>query len=161
MASDSGIYERKTFPSGKVVFRAGEIGKEAYLVQSGKLVVFVADSEGKETILGELSAGDIFCEMSLIADEPRMASVRTLTESGLIVISRKLFLEKLERSDPTLRAIVKMLTGRLQNMNKKLAGSASDLDQVAQTIRSMIEKLEKDLPHAQKRTFQNTIKTRA
>lgn len=55
--------------------------------------------------------------MALFNDDKRTATVKVLEDCNLIVISRQTLKEKLERSDPTIRALVEMLSQRLVSGN--------------------------------------------
>jgi CRP-like cAMP-binding protein len=125
MSRHGEIFERKAIPAGKMVMREGDEGHCAYLVQSGRVLVFT-EKDGKTIELARLEAGEIFGEMALVCDEPRAASVKTLVDTTVIVIMREAFEEKLERSDPTIRAVVKMLSQRMLEANKAVARQKTD-----------------------------------
>jgi len=156
MSNDPGIFERRFVPADTVICRKGEAGSCAYLVQSGNLVVY-DEYDGKVTELGKLQVGDIFGEMSLLFNEPRAASIKTVKDCNLIVITKQNFDHKLERSDKTVKAIVKMLSRRLMKTNDMLASHSGDLDALADQVKSIGNNIRENLPHNQKRTFDNTV----
>ncbi|MCB9981372.1 MAG: cyclic nucleotide-binding domain-containing protein, partial [Rhodospirillales bacterium] len=110
------ILERRFVPKGTLIMEEGEPGNCAYLIQSGVVEVFT-QNEGRELRLAKLDLGQIFGEMALIFDELRTASVRALEDCNLIVITRQSFQAKLGKTDPTIAAIVKMLTQRVISAN--------------------------------------------
>ncbi|XP_035739050.1 cGMP-gated cation channel alpha-1-like isoform X5 [Vespa mandarinia] len=73
------------FSPGDYICRKGEVGKEMYIVNSGRLQV-VAD-DGK-TVLATLKAGSYFGEISIL-NMGTAASVRSVGYSGLFVLSKK------------------------------------------------------------------------
>ncbi|KFB52920.1 AGAP007008-PA-like protein [Anopheles sinensis] len=78
------------FSPGDFICRKGEVGKEMYIVNRGRLQV-VADN-GK-TVMASLKAGSYFGEISILnmgtAGNRRTASVRSVGYSDLFVLSKK------------------------------------------------------------------------
>ena len=85
-----------------VIVREGDPGDRFYIVVRGKLEVVRRDPAGGEVRLGVLTDGDFFGEVALLRDLPRTATVRTLTPSVLLSLSRTAFLETLA-DQPELR----------------------------------------------------------
>lgn len=120
MAShDTIILERRFVPEGTLVMRQGDPGNCAYLIQSGSVVVY-AEGDEKRTQLAKLGPGEIFGEMALVFDETRSASVKAAEDTNLIVLTREAFRQKLNKTDPTIKAIVGMLIKRVTAANKKI-----------------------------------------
>jgi hypothetical protein len=71
------VAAEKSYQKNVVVLTEGEMGDSLYMIQSGKVKVFIGDEDGREIILKILGAGDFFGEMSMIDKQPRSASVTT------------------------------------------------------------------------------------
>ncbi|HEU4839735.1 MAG TPA: cyclic nucleotide-binding domain-containing protein [Micavibrio sp.] len=153
---NTAILERRFVPKGQILIREGEYGQDAYLVQSGELSVFIT-KDGEDVELARLGAGQIVGEMAFVFDAPRTASVRATQDSNLIVISRQQFEEKLRESDPTVRAIVQMLSQRIVDSNNTLLNKKSDLDDLRETARVIYQNISLKLTRNQQRNFQNTV----
>jgi hypothetical protein len=69
------ILERRTLKGGDTVFREGEQGSSAFVVQSGEVVITKL-IDGEENELATIGVGGIFGEMALIDEQPRMATAR-------------------------------------------------------------------------------------
>ncbi len=110
---------RKGLKKGEILFREGETGRQAYLVQQGTLQAVVNES-GKTIELGKIGPGDIIGEMALIQDSPRSATVLAETEAYVIVISPQLMKNKLEDADPTIKAILDRMTSIIKEENEPL-----------------------------------------
>lgn len=156
MAAGPVVLERRFVPENTLIMRQGEPGNSAYLIQSGRVSVYT-QHEGKTIELAKLEAGQIFGEMALIFDETRSASVKSLEDCTLIVLTRQSFKQKLERSDPTIRAIVQMLTQRVSSANKSVINKKADMEELQTTVRQMYDNVLATLPRTQQRTFQNAV----
>ena len=66
----------RSYPRNTIVFQEGDKGDQLFVIASGKVKVYLADSEGKENIVDVLSAGQYFGEMALDG-AARSASVMT------------------------------------------------------------------------------------
>lgn len=121
---DSPVLNRYFIQEGDYVFREGARGDKAYIVQDGAIEIFKQKGDD-EICLGTVSKGGIFGEMSLIDDEPRMASARAVAPSTLIVVGRKLFSDKLATCDPFLVGLMKILANNVRRLSDVVAGNRS------------------------------------
>ncbi len=156
-SKDKTIYERRVYPAGKMIVREGEEGAAAYLLQSGSVRVFSCDENGHEVEFAKLGSGQIFGEMALVYDTPRTASVQSVEDCSVIVITRTTFQEKLTRTDPTIRAIVEMLARRIIDTNNAMTTRKETLEDLMEAARAMYENALVALPRTQQRMFQNAV----
>ncbi len=108
--------ERKTIKAGDLVFEEGEKGDFAYLIVSGQVEIF-RQSGNNERVLATLGRGEIIGEMSLIDNQPRVASARALEDSEFSLISQNSLhqrLERLEENDRVLRRLIDVLVNRMR-----------------------------------------------
>jgi len=150
------ILERQFIPQGHTLIKEGDYGAQAFLIQSGSVKIFT-EHEGKEVVLAKLGPGQIIGEMALIFDGPRTASVRALEDCNVVVITREQFRHKLEKTDQTVRAIVKMLCSRIIASNNTLLDRKGNVDDLKDSMRAMYRNIAATLPQTQLRTFQNTV----
>ena len=73
------------------MFTEGQDGDSLYLIETGRVKVFIGDEDGREIILKILGPGDFFGEMALIDKQPRSASVSTLESSTFRILSHQAF----------------------------------------------------------------------
>ncbi|MEO5337724.1 MAG: cyclic nucleotide-binding domain-containing protein [Magnetospirillum sp. WYHS-4] len=107
---------RRFFPVGATLFRQGDVGGEAYLVVTGRVEVYVT-KDGRSVTLGTVERGGIIGEMSLIDDQPRMASARAVSDLEVSVLPRDLFRRRLDRlaeTDPVIRRLIDIFVERLR-----------------------------------------------
>ena len=105
---------KRTAETGDIIFNEGEEGTEAYIVSSGEVEIY-RQSGNKELILAVLGQGSIIGEMSLIDNQPRMASARALENTELFIISQEnlsVRLDRLGQNDKVLRQVMDVLVER-------------------------------------------------
>lgn len=110
---------RKIIKAGSVVFREGEPGDCAYVIERGRVEVFVLRN-GRKILLATLSSGDIFGEMALINNGVRSATVVTAEQTELICISREVFQDKIARTDPIVALFLRTLLERFSEARERL-----------------------------------------
>jgi len=119
-----------TKPKGTVLFRQGERGTAAYLVHEGAVGIF-RETSGRRVPLATVRKGELFGEMAVIDDSPRMATAFTLEETQLTIISSAAMADKMRKADPFVRALVLMLMSNLRSVHDSYTPkSRSVLDSV-------------------------------
>ncbi len=81
------------FSKGEVLFAENEISDDIYVIESGA-VRLVQIVRGTEFVVDVLEAGEIFGEMSIIDQAPRMASAVVEMDSRIIRLPKENLLEK-------------------------------------------------------------------
>ena len=106
------ILERKVFYAGAKIFNEGDSGDRAYLIQDGQIEII---KHGMT--IATIGKGELFGEMALVDDQPRMASAKALTDAScIIIISRDTFREKLARADPFIRGLLNIFVRNIRNL---------------------------------------------
>src|SRR5690349_8193890 len=105
---------------GQMVFQAGERGGAMYIVQSGKVEIFLTDANGDRITLGFVSSGDLFGEFSLLDNDPRSASAQAVENTHLVVVDQN-DLSLLVKSHPAAALdMMAMLTRRIRESNTRV-----------------------------------------
>ena len=99
-----------------IVFEEGEAGNAAYIIRSGKVSTDSTNQSNNTQRWAVLGKGDIFGEMALFDDRPRMASATALTPVEAIRMSKEEFLERLASTDPAIMGMVLAMVTRVRNM---------------------------------------------
>ncbi len=154
--NDQVIYDRRFISEGQTLIKEGEYGQQAYLIQSGEVSVSIS-KDGAEVEVARLGPGQILGEMALIFDSPRTASIKAVSDCNLIIIGRQQFQEKLQASDPTIRAIVKMLSSRVLDTNNSLINKKGGLGDLKDAARVIYQNIAAGLPQNQAWNFKNTV----
>ncbi len=150
------ILERRFVPQDTLIMKEGDPGNSAYLIQSGSVEVYT-ENDDKKISLAKLELGQIFGEMALVFDERRTASVRASEDCNLIVITRQSFQQKLDKTDPTIKAIVQMLTQRIISANNTVVNKKSSSEDLYETTQIIYQNVLSVLPKNRQRTFQNAV----
>ena len=111
------VVDRKVYFAGATIFKEGDVGDRAYLLQDGTVEI-ISDSAGGK-VLGVISAGSLFGEMALVDGKPRMASAVAKTQCTVILIGQQAFNEKLEKADPFIRGLLKIFVRNIRSMSEK------------------------------------------
>jgi len=109
----------KDYKDGDIIFEENSVGREMYIVLTGKVKV-IKERGGVETTLATLEEGDFFGEMSLFDNNPRSATVKALGDVKLLEINQKNFLKKISR-DPSLAfRMLEKMSQRIRITDEKI-----------------------------------------
>jgi CRP-like cAMP-binding protein len=113
------MFDRQFFSAGVVIFNEGDPAKYAYVVQTGKVEIS-HESEGRKIVLNEIGPQGIFGEMALIDGHARSATATALEDTTCILIREQEMMSRLERSDPFVRGLVRILVRNVRSTNRLL-----------------------------------------
>jgi CRP/FNR family transcriptional regulator, cyclic AMP receptor protein len=114
----------KSFPKNTAVIHEGDHSDSIYLINSGKVKVLISNSEGQELILTLLGPGEYFGELALIDNQPRSATVVSMTSVHFTVIAKPDFDRCLANNPGIASRIMIELAQRLRNADLKIEGLA-------------------------------------
>jgi CRP-like cAMP-binding protein len=112
----------RIYPKSNMLFAEGEPGDELFIIQKGivKVSKIVDDNE---MILAMLEAGDIFGEMALMENKPRLANAVAFEDCTVMVVNKTNF-EYFSASHPQLiYRVTAILSERIWLVNKKLSNT--------------------------------------
>ena len=107
-------FDRLIFDSGQQIFKYGDLGDCAYLIEEGVVEILVVQ-QGSEQRIGLVGKGELFGEVALIDYQPRTATVKAVERTVLVPIPRKMMEVLLEKSDPVLRHLLLVILERFRN----------------------------------------------
>jgi CRP/FNR family transcriptional regulator, cyclic AMP receptor protein len=125
--------QRLVFRGGVTIFRMGDPGDCAYVIQSG-VVDIVRKVGGKPRTIASLAAGEMFGEMALIDGRRRMADAVTAAETTLLVVPAHQVNEKMRTADPFVRALVRMFGENLRVMTRNALLAKDRIDRMADAM---------------------------
>ena len=96
------------FETGTEIFREGEQGDCAYIIESGCVHITRTVDNG-EILLAELGRGDLFGETSLLDSRTRTATATTRERCSLIKITPQQLRKRLDDADPALELFIQLV----------------------------------------------------
>ncbi len=135
------------FPAGHVLFRQGDPGDRFYLVLRGMVDIYKTFRNGRRVLMTTLTRGDIFGEMALVGNQPRLATAECRTDC-LVAIADPDNLDALIRGNPDFtRTLIETFAARfhetdaamfknLRQMNRSMRADRRFLGSLARLLLS-------------------------
>ncbi len=109
----------KDFSKGTVLFREGELGRDMFIIQRGKVQVRKRVGSG-EKVLAELGEGEFFGEMALLMGMDRSATVEVIEDSKILVVTPETFENLLRSNIDIALKMLRKLAARLRALDDHL-----------------------------------------
>ena len=107
---------RRSFRRDTIVFHKDQAGDALYVVESGRIRIFLPAEGGEELTIDVLGPGDVFGEMALLDGQPRSASAITLEDSTLYTLGREEFQRQLAASPTLAGALLEYMSRRVRHV---------------------------------------------
>ena len=117
MFVDSGEIDKKFFKEGEAVFREGDPGDAAYIVESGSVGIFKS-VEGEDVQLATMNMGELFGEMAIIDGSKRMAHAVALEDSVIVCLPRAGLEAMLAKQAPMVKTLIQILVDNLRSVHE-------------------------------------------
>jgi len=115
--------QSRRFPKGELLIREGDRGDALFVILSGKVKVYVSDTEGREMIVADYAAGDYVGEMALDG-KPRSASVEAVEPTVCSVVARDALRSAIHADPEIAMRIIATLIDRNRNATVSLKNLA-------------------------------------
>jgi len=133
---------------GEIIYQAGDIPKEAYLILEG--YVNIETKDGLK--LNRIGMGEIFGETSILLDLPRTVTAKVCTQKLVAKKIPKSYFTNLNKTNVILNALIRKTQIRLMDSNKQsnelaneLSALLDELDSKAPAKRNLLEERIKKL----------------
>jgi CRP/FNR family cyclic AMP-dependent transcriptional regulator len=113
----------KRYQKRTVIIEKGDESSTLYVLEQGRAKVYVSDDTGREIVLRELQPGDHFGELALLGGSPRTASVETLTDCEVRLLTGQVFKDFLSQQPEVALGLIRHLARQIAD----LTDTASDL----------------------------------
>lgn len=114
----------RNYKAGSVFFRKGDAGDVMFAIVSGMVRIFASSDDGKEVVLGILSNGDLFGEISLLDGLQRTADAVALSDCTMLVLKRQDFLDHLTNNADFALGLMRGLARRLRATDSQIEDAA-------------------------------------
>ena len=151
-----------SFDADEYIFKEGEAGDCAYIIDSGMVEVSTIKG-GRKLVIATLAKGEILGEMAIIDQLPRSASALAILPTQVTVIPHDYLSQKIDKSDPTVRLFLRHVMARYRDLTDRLCEvfeglspdqEAGQLDEYASTtmelksVMSQYEEMQKRIDSA-------------
>lgn len=105
---------------GQTLFGRGELSKDVFLVQEGRLQAVLYAADGREVSLRELSGGQLFGELSAIDDAARSVSIMGVTDARMLAFTPESFRAALAASPAASDWLLRRLTAQVRSLTDRV-----------------------------------------
>ena len=112
--TNSGL-EQISYKKDSTIYKINEKPKFAYYIYTGEVEIISENNY----VIGTVKEGELFGEISSLFNKEHSVSAKASTDTRLLIIEKNLFFNKVENADPILKAIIRTLSLRLHDSNKK------------------------------------------
>jgi Flp pilus assembly CpaE family ATPase len=116
---------RKRFAAGKPVFRQGEAADVLYLIDTGRVRIFMGDRVAHERVLQFLGPGEIFGEAAFMAEAAHISSAVAVEDAAVWCLARDDFEVLLGKHTGLLRYLASLAAERQTQANARLAAETA------------------------------------
>jgi len=129
---------RRSFKRSTMIFHKDQAGDALYVIESGRVRIFLPTESGTELTVEVSGPGDVFGELSLLDGRPRSASVEALEDTTAFTLTREEFTAHLAATPQLAIALIELLSTRLRHVTE-YAESLAHLDVHARLARTLLE----------------------
>ena len=123
---------------GEILFFQSDASELAYIVRSGILSIILNSPDGRDMVINEMRAGDMFGELGIFTRQPRSTSAMARTDCEVLVIPRQAFLRIIDEEPQIARRLLDITASRLQRSGER-EGALAFMDAQARLARLLLE----------------------
>lgn len=123
----AGLGAERRFAAGSLLLCQGDPAAQAFAIANGEVAVLRTLPGGGELMLAQKGAGSLVGELGLLAEQPRSASVRALSQVHSVMFERAIFTAACRMRQPAARrllmAVMRFVCARLRELLLHLSQS--------------------------------------
>lgn len=129
------------FTADQILFQTGEPGGTIYVVESGKVEIYLKDHAGQKILLKTAECGDFFGEVSLFDGRPRTATAVAAADCRLLALRREDLLEAFRKNPETALGMLAAMGGMIRTADKLLQSKVSrNVNEMMENTMSPLER---------------------
>jgi CRP/FNR family cyclic AMP-dependent transcriptional regulator len=132
------MLQPRTFAKGMIIFHKDSPGQRLYIIESGRVRIFILSESGQEISLNVYGPGDFFGELALFDGLPRSAGAIVMENTVTLTLHRDDFLHLLQEHPKIAMDIIRVLSTRLR-YTTMYAESLAFLDVYGRVAAKLIE----------------------
>lgn len=126
------------FEAGSILFQEGDETTFFYIIQEGQVEIFTQDKAGKKITLSIADSGQAIGEFAMVAQRPRTASARALTNVSLVKISEVGYQELLQELPEWAMSMMRSLVERLVQADETIRKNSLENTRLVSTLNSIL-----------------------
>lgn len=127
----------KRFAAKEPIFQMGSPGQSMMAIASGVVRISAPMESGREIILADLPAGEVFGEVAMLDGKERSAGATALTNCELLVLERRDVVALIRHDPDAALRLLELLCGRLRRSEERMTEIAF-LEVPARLARTLI-----------------------
>ena len=122
---------RRKIAAGKPLYRPGDVADALYLIESGRLRVFIHQRGGAELVLQFLGAGEVVGEAAFMAEAPYVTGAVAIEDATVLALARRDFDDLLGTHEALLHYLATVIAARQERANARLAAESAPEETLA------------------------------
>jgi CRP-like cAMP-binding protein len=119
-----------TYDDGEVLFKEGDPPDSAYIIDEGEVNICAGEDDTCDLVVGTLGRHDLFGEMAIFRNAPRVATIRASGPVSVMRIDGDMFLRLVTENPDTALGVMRMLSD-------KIARTTERFEAVEEKVRNM------------------------
>jgi CRP/FNR family transcriptional regulator, cyclic AMP receptor protein len=115
----------REFKQGETVFHYGDPGGEIFIIRTGRVELFVENTEGEKIPLSENEQGDVIGELSFLDGGPRTATAVARENTQMLVLDRVRLLDFIDKHPHAAMDVLTVIGRRLRATDELLRTQVS------------------------------------
>ena len=115
----------REFKQHEMVFHYGDPGGELFILRTGRVELFVENTEGNKLVLSENEPGDVIGELSFLDGGPRTATAIAREDTQMLVLDRERLLDFIDMHPHAAMDVLTVIGRRLRATDELLRTQVS------------------------------------
>src|SRR5215475_7979643 len=115
----------RDFKQGETVFHYGDPGGEIFILRTGRVELFVENTEGNKIVLSENEPGDVIGELSFLDGGPRTATAIAREDTQMLTLDRERLLDFIDMHPHAAMDVLTVIGRRLRATDELLRTQVS------------------------------------